>query len=260
MKFLVVASRRDPAGMNIYRQLLQFGKFDCYLCDKDILHNENLDLNKINNYDFIIFASKHQSESKEKTLSVHPIGNWREADYGGERKKVSLSSAILLKQTFQELNKNHQESSLKDFQITMEATHHGPLINKPSLFIEIGSTINEWQDLKAGYIISKTISNIIGKFKHNSYNEIAIAIGGPHYCPNFNKIQLNSNIAISHIIPSYSLPADEEMISEALNKTYEEDVDFILLDWKGLGNSFAREQLLQVLEKLNLRYKKTSDI
>ncbi|MEK6882551.1 MAG: D-aminoacyl-tRNA deacylase [Nanoarchaeota archaeon] len=260
MKFLVVAYRHDPAGMNIFRQLLQFGKIDTYLCDKPIVFTENLDLEKINKYDFIIFASKHQSESKEKTLSVHTIGNWREANYGGERKKVSLSSAILFKQTLQELNKNYQESSLRDFSVTMEATHHGPLIGKPSLFIEIGSTILEWENLKAGFVIAKTISNIIQNFKYNQYNEVAIAIGGPHYCPNFNKIQLKSNIAISHIISSYALPADELMIQEALSKTYEEDVEFILLDWKGLGNASARQQLIDVLEKMNLRFVKTSDI
>ncbi len=260
MKFLVVASRLDPAGMNIFRHLVQFGKFDTYLCDKPIVFTENLDLAKINKYDFIIFASKHQSASKEKTLSVHPIGNWREAEYGGERKKASLSSALILKQAFQLLNKNYQESSLKDFAVTMEATHHGPLISKPSFFIEIGSTISDWENLKAGFIVAKTISNIIETSKDNPYNEIAIAIGGPHYCPTFNKIQLNSNVAISHIIPSYVLPLDEVMIQDAIAKTVEEDIEFILLDWKGLGNATARQQLTDVLDKLNLRYVKTSDI
>ena len=88
---------------------------------------------------------------------------------------------------------------------------------------------------------------------------MAIGIGGPHYCPNFNKIQLNSNLALSHIIPQYILPLTEEMVKEALDKTQEE-VDFAVLDWKGLGNSEMRQQAIEVLDKLYVRYKRTSEV
>ena len=96
-------------------------------------------------------------------------------------------------------------------------------------------------------------------FKPNPYNEIAIAIGGPHYCPNFNKIQLRSNIAISHVIPQYAFPFTEEMIKEAISKT-DEEVDFVLLDWKGLGNSEQRQRILEILDKNYISYKRTSDV
>jgi D-tyrosyl-tRNA(Tyr) deacylase len=36
------------------------------LVDKEIIFTENLNLEKINQYDFIIFASKHQSEKPNK--------------------------------------------------------------------------------------------------------------------------------------------------------------------------------------------------
>ena len=270
-KYLIIASKKDKAGTNITTQLSQFrsnpvltsmnntSNFDFYLVDEEIIYTENLDLEKINKYDFIIFASKHKSEKKEKTLSVHAPGNWRSNDLGGEAGKICKTSALFQKQMFEKLNENSKKYNLDKYSVTLECTHHGPLINKPCIFIEIGATELEWTDRKAAFAVAKTISETIENFKENPYNEIAIGIGGPHYCPNFNKIQLNSNIAISHILPQYALPLKEEMIKEALEKTQEE-VDFVLLDWKGLGNSEQRKQILEILDKLYVQYKRTSEI
>ncbi|MBU1129420.1 MAG: hypothetical protein KJ949_02190 [Nanoarchaeota archaeon] len=271
-KFLIVASKQDKAGINITTELSQFRKnpvlsafasdkpnFDFYLVDKETIFTENLDLEKINKYDFVIFASKHESESKEKTLSLHAPGNWRTADYGGTSGKICRASALFQKKMFEVLNKNEEQYHLKDYKITLEATHHGPLINKPCLFIEIGSTENQWGDRKAGFVIATTIRDTLEQFKPNPYAEIAIAIGGPHYCPNFNKIQLNSNVAIAHVIPSYAIPITKEMIQQAMDNT-EEEIDFALLDWKGLGKAEQRQEVLKILDELYLDYKKTGEV
>ncbi|NMB66804.1 hypothetical protein GYA25_01980 [Candidatus Woesearchaeota archaeon] len=258
-RYLIVASKLDLAGINITTQLSQFGKFDFYLVDKEIIFTENLDLERINQYDFIIFASKHQSEKKSKTLSLHAPGNWRTADYGGVIGKTCKSSALFQKQLFEKINKISSEFNLKEYNVTLECTHHGPLINKPCVFVEIGSTETEWKDRKAGFVIAKSIYETMNEFKENPYNEIAIGIGGPHYCPNFNKIQLNSNIALSHIIPQYVFPLTEEMVREAIEKT-DEEVDLILIDWKGLGNSEQRRQIMEILDKFFLPKKRTSEI
>ena len=86
-KFLIVASKLDKAAINITTQLSQFGQFKFYLVEDQSIYTENLDLERINQFDFIIFASRHESEKKEKTLSVHAPGNWRLAEYGGEKKQ-----------------------------------------------------------------------------------------------------------------------------------------------------------------------------
>lgn len=270
-KYLVVASKKDLAGINITTQLSQFkenpilssmkddSSFDFYLVEDEIIFTENLDLEKINKYDFVIFASKHQSTKKEKTLSIHAPGNWRNAYFGGTSEKICLTSALFQKQMFEKLNENAKKYDLDKYRITLECTHHGPLIEKPCIFAEIGATELEWKDRRAGFVMAKTISEIIKEFKLNPYNEIAIAIGGPHYCPGFNKIQLNSNIAISHTIPQYNLPLTENMIKEALEKTQEE-VDFVIIDWKGMGTAEQRKQSLEILDKLYVSYKKTSEI
>jgi len=271
-KYLVVASKLDKAGINITTALSQFRQnpvissigdkpnFDFYLLEKEIIDDSGIDKEKINKYDFIIFASKHESSKKEKTLSVHSPGNWRDNQLGGEPGKVCPSSALFQKQLFENLNTIAKKYEMDSkYNVTLEATHHGPLIEKPCVFIEIGSTDTEWNDRKAAFVIAKTISETIENFKENPYNEFAIGIGGPHYCPNFNKVQLNSNVALAHIIPQYALPLKKEMVKEALEKT-DEEVDFALLDWKGLGNSEQRQQVLSILDELYLQYKRTSEI
>lgn len=270
-KYLVIASKKDMAGINITTQLSQFRQnpvissmsntpnFDFYLRDEEIISDKNIDHEKINKYDFVIFVSKHQSEQKIKSLSIHAPGNWGKSDFGGKERAICKTSAVFQKQLFGFLNKNAKEYKLRDYQITLECTHHGPLIEKPCIFIEIGSTETEWTDRRAGFIIAKTIRDIIENFKGNPYNEVAFGIGGPHYCPNFNKIQLNSNIAISHVIPQYVLPITTEMIKQAIEKT-EEEIDFALLDWKGITNAEERQRIIEILDKLYIRYKKTSQI
>ena len=179
---------------------------------------------------------------------------------GGASGKICKTSALFQKQTLQKLKSNARKNRLdKHYKITMEVTHHGPLINKPCFFIEIGSTETEWKDRRAGFVIAKTIAEIILEFKENPYSEIGIGIGGPHYCPNFTKLQLNSNVAFSHVIPQYAMPITEEMIREAWEKT-EEEVDFAVVDWKGLGVSEERKKVIAFLEKNNLPWKKTKDI
>jgi D-aminoacyl-tRNA deacylase len=270
-KYLIISSKLDKAGTNITTSLSQFrqnplmasmkknSSFDFYLIDTEIVNDLGIDKEKINKYDFIIFASKHKSSKGGKTLSIHAPGNWDNAEFGGMPQKVCRSSALFQKQLFEKLNFVAKEYKLKDYNITLECTHHGPLIEKPCVFIEIGSTDMEWNDRRAAFVIAKTISETIEIFKENPYNEVAIGIGGPHYCPNFNKIQLNSNIALSHIIPKYSLPLKKEMILQAIEKTKEE-VDFVILDYKGLGNSEQRKQVLEILEDNYLQWKKTGDI
>lgn len=259
-KFLIIASKKDKAGIGITTQLSQFGKFDFYLRDEDIVEDKNLDLEKISNYDFIIFASKHQSSKGDKSLTIHAPGNWNSADYGGVAGKVCPTSAQFMKQSFETLVEVAKEHNLdKKYALSLEVTHHGPLIEKPCMFIEIGSSEIEWGDRKAAFVIAKTIFKIMNNFKVNPYNEVAIGIGGPHYCQSFNKIQEKSNLALSHIIPQYVMPITEEMIKEAIEKT-EEDVDLAVIDWKGLGKSEERQKVLDILDKLYIRYKRTSEV
>jgi D-aminoacyl-tRNA deacylase len=263
MKFAILYSKKDEAGMNIADCLSRYflPQIPVLDLDEESIYNENIDekIPELRHVDFIIFATKHQSKEGTPSLSVHAPGNWRNADFGGKPGKLCSTSAQALKFLFQKLNENAKQSNYTD-RITLECTHHGPLINKPCCFIEIGSAEIQWKDKALGNIIAKTISDF-QNFKPEKSIKTAIGIGGPHYTPNFNKIQLSqaSGYAIGHIIPEYALPLTESMLQEAISKT-SEHVDMIILDWKGCGNSESRSKILEVIEKLGMKHERTERI
>jgi len=159
----------------------------------------------------------------------------------------------------EKLDKTMKEHKVTNYNLTLEVTHHGPLINKPCVFLEIGGSEIEWKDKRAAFIVAKALKESIDTFQGNPYREVGIGIGGPHYCPVFNKIQENSNVALSHIIPNYVQPITAEMINEALEKTIEE-VDFAVVDWKGLGTAEERDRVIKILEENYVEWRKTSEV
>lgn len=267
MRFAIAFSRKDTAGINIVSQIKKIAfipDIPIIELSKETIYSDDLDKHpELKEVDFLVFASKHKSEKNEKSLTLHAPGNFRSADFGGKPGKVCNTSAFVLKYLFQKLNENYEEAkinsnSIENYNITLECTHHGPLINKPCCFIEIGSSENEWKDENAGKVIAKTILSL-QKF-NNHYPWIScIGLGGPHYAPNFNKIQLSSNYAISHIIPEYQLPLTEAMLREAEEKT-QEQVQLILLDWKGLGNSEQKQTIIDLLNKLHFKHLRTGSV
>jgi len=267
MNFIVLYSKKDEAGINITEELKKYylPQIPIIELQKDSIFSENIDKDeRLKNFDFIIFATRHKSEKGGKTLSLHAPGNWRNADFGGKTGKVCPTNALVLKFLFQKLKYN-TEKEKSDYPVTLECTHHGPLIEKPCCFIELGSSEEQWKDKKAAAIIAKTISDLQGfeEWKENNKKQtkIAVGIGGPHYCPNFNKIQLseNSNIAFSHIIPEYCLPLNESMLKETIEKT-KENIDVFILDWKGCGKSEERQKVVELLDKFGLNHIRTEKV
>ena len=89
--------------------------------------------------------------------------------------------------------------------------------------------------------------------------ESVVGIGGPHYCPNFNKVQLGSKYAVGHVIPQYAFPVDKEMIREGVVKTNEK-VSKVIIDWKGCGKSSERDDLIRVLKEEGLEVLRSDKI
>jgi len=249
MKFKILASRKDPAAMNISAELEKLGTKPVYL-ETDSIHSENIDKQLFG--DIFIFISKHKSGQKSKTLTIHAPGNWKQADLGGQPGKVCLTASFFLKHLFLILNKLAEGSG---YQVSMEVTHHGPYMEKPCCFIEIGSSEEEWQDKNAAKIVAEAVKQAISTDIGIGWVS-AIGIGGPHYCPNFNKVQAASKYALGHIIPEYSLPLTPGMLKEAIDKTLPQP-ELAILDWKGLVGAEERKNILILLEQAGLKYIRT---
>ena len=267
MQTAIITSSKDPAGINIKNCLLELFNFKetsenfdnnpvyelnidnkvikLYTTEKDSIFCENLD--KKIEADLFIFATRHSAKAGIKTLCLHTPGNWDKAEFGGKEKQLCTAAPHLLKDAFLILNELGKDL---DYEKTLEVTHHGPFIEKPCFFIEIGSSEEQWKDKNAAEIIAKTIIKLL-RTEKKEY-KVAFGIGGPHYAAAFNKISIRTDIAIGHICPKYQLQnLDEEMILKAIEKTNEK-VDFIVLDWKGLGKE--KQRITELLKKLNIEY------
>ena len=269
MRFAIAYSRLNIAGKVIAEELKKLAftpQFPIIELHKETLYTDNLNSKnypELRDIDFIVFASTHRSEKGNPSLSLHAPGNWRGADSGGHTGKVCSTSSFVLKYLFMELNKNfveYKSNLTQDYEVTLEVTHHGPLIDLPCCFIELGSTEKQWNDREAAKIIAKTILSLENYPQTHPDHWIAsIGIGGPHYAPNFNKIQLNSEYAVGHIIPEYALPLTESMLTEAEEKT-QETIGEILIDWKGCGRSEQRQEMMNIIERMGIKHRRTGGI
>ncbi|MBN1503269.1 hypothetical protein JW930_07050 [Candidatus Woesearchaeota archaeon] len=248
MECAIIFSAIDNASMNIMRQLRFYKpEFKCYTINKDTVYAENLDRDI--DADILIFATRHESKARKPSLLIHSPGNFAKAELGGRDRQLCTAYPSLLKSMF--INLNRIGKSLSNFDITLEATHHGPYLKKPCMFIEIGSTPEEWSNEKAGKIIAETIIESLGKIEKKP---AAIGLGGPHYCPNFNKIMLQTEYALGHICPKYSLQhLDKNMLDQMIDRSIEH-IEVALLDWKGLGQE--KKRILGILENYELQVKK----
>lgn len=214
------------------------------------------------NVDYLIVASTHKSESNTKSLCVHVPGNWSKADLGGEKETLNICYASKMKTillNIYELAK--KRSMLNDWEITLEVDHHGPTppkINEktPIMFVEIGSSEEQWTNQEAISLIGDAIINSISD---NTIYPVVLGFGGGHYATKFNKFELNKNsFAISHILPKYSFDTFKEnsnkMFKQAIEKNVEK-IDKIIMDWKGL-KSEQRQLIIDLCEKHKIIWEK----
>ncbi len=214
--------------------------------------------------DLLIFASRHRSETERPAFLVHTTGNWGDkAEYGGNPYEISKTSAILLRAAYKSLTAQKSIKEMTDFAVDIEVTHHGPsTLEKPLVFMELGSSEKEWNIEKAGLTVAHAILHTCFKYPESlkkNHSEIGIGFGGTHYAPQFKKLLDTKNIAISYICPKYYIQdLTKEIIDMIITNTLE-PVDFFLIDWKGT-NSADKKHLMPLLEEYDIPIKKTKDL
>ncbi len=216
------------------------------------------------NPDYLIFASRHTSKSARPAFLVHTTGNWsRDADFGGEPQNLSKTSALLHKAGFISLTEQDFPPLLTEFSLDIEVTHHGPtILDKPLIFMELGSSKVEWKIDEAGMILTHAIFSTFQKYieyKEMGDQKVGLGFGGTHYAPNFHRLIINTNIAMSFICPKYFIQElNNDLILQMVNNTLEK-VDYFIIDWKGT-NSEDKKHLIPLLEEFNIPIKKTKDM
>ena len=199
MNIAIISSTKDKASVNIKENLInkfsfneseeQFDNSNIYEFAKNknnAINNKNIKLYTINseliftdnldkkiNSDIFVFISKHRAQEDRASLTCHAIGNFGKAEHGGKDNALCYSTPILLKKLFIELNNNAKEP----YEATLEATHHGPYMEKPVLFVELGSNEKYWDDGNGGFLVAKSLMGALGRFNgfvainNNTLNE-----------------------------------------------------------------------------------------
>ncbi|THU64014.1 hypothetical protein C4D60_Mb01t21960 [Musa balbisiana] len=190
--------------------------------------------------DEVIFLSRHTAVSNRPALTVHPIGvpHIREGEplpQGGRPcwagpPNPRVGPWLRLMKKIAEAN-----GLIPEFEITLEATHHGPVVNTPTMFLEIGILL--WKDLVLeegagtyGGSIRYTSKNYVydnidytlwgqniekglarTKISHikNNGDKVLLGIGGGHYVPRHMDIVWKDGVWVGHLLSGYSLPMED---------------------------------------------------
>ena len=269
---LLVASKKDTAAINIAEKLITNHGFkkgteniDENLVFMKKLSNGNtvkliyIDQDSISTQstvfpsalNLLIFLSRHKSLSGKPTLSVHTPGNLGKADLGGLPRTVSISTASAMKEALKAMKVAQEEKNL-GYEVSYECTHHGPSLNVPTMFVELGSSEKQWIDPEAAEAVAK---GTLAAVSSETVYPAVLGIGGPHYNMKFTRKVLETETAFGHIVPKYAIKElDSEVLQQCINKTVE-PVKKVMLDWKGISGP-DKNQLLRLLAETKLEIEK----
>jgi len=249
MTVLIVSSTEDPASTNIKKGLLKQSNWkdiDTFY-ENTVYRNSNMEdviIVTINDRKIrhemldkevegklgikpkqAIYISRHRSKTGEPTLTTHPIGNYGEAQFGGKTQVLSKSSPRLMTQLLRIIKKNAEQAKL-NHQVCFEVTHHGPYMDIPTLFAEVGSTEEEWKKQNPADIIAKSVLELLESYHYEedlpSDIPVLIGVGGGHYAPRFTDVVFKKKAAFGHMIPTYQIKAgniDDEMLEKTIQAT-----------------------------------------
>lgn len=107
---------------------------------------------------------------------------------------------------------------LPEFEVTLEATHHGPWTESPAMFVEIGSTEEYWNRGDAAATVASVFSQGLGlengggglglgfwdEETHRG-QKVLLGIGGGHYAPRHGDVVVKDGVWVGHLLSGYSL-------------------------------------------------------
>lgn len=237
MTILILVSRPDPASVNIRDALLdmerwtEVGSFEglpvrerpgFLMVETPRLHLEcDLIDRRLKagglRFDAILVASKHKAESGRPALTVHPIGNVGQADFGGMPGRLVPTAPVVMGRVLRRLV---VEARGLKHQVTFEATHHGPYLETPTAFVEIGTDERAWSDPDIGRRVARAML-AAGEPSVGDEAPTLVMVGGSHYAPRATDLVRQSKANVGHILPGHALEKGvrEEVVLDAIRGT-----------------------------------------
>ncbi len=161
--------------------------------------------------DVIIFMSRHSSESGRPALTVHPIGNYHENELGGRPRELVRSAPGYMTDALRRIS---ELNDMDGTQVCFEVTHHGPWVDRPTFFIEVGSDASHWGNKHAADILAHVLAA-----NPCSENPAVVGVGGGHYAPRFTEAALSLKADFGHMVPNYQIEGrDDEDVARILRE------------------------------------------
>lgn len=232
MRKIVVGSAHNMASQNLAKAL--DGRAEVDLLDSSIVELEGMDTSA----DLVIVASSHKSKSGTPSLTAHTPGNFGPAQMGGEPGKLAVNPALYVSEAvrkFAEFKENRP--ALSEYEVSLEVTHHGPSFNTPIVFVEVGSTEKQWQDMEA---IGAAADVIVHLLDSELEGKSIVGVGGTHYAPYFTRKCLEGH-NFGHLCPKYASDfLDKEMLTQMIEKT-RPGPEEVWIDWKGTPGGLRQD-------------------
>jgi len=240
---LLLASSADAASLNMHEAMLRLGGWskptatghgllrEHVTCPVHLLLIEELHVMADGidctheeaigcTVDEVLILSRHVSATEIPALTLHAIGIPGETPHGergqaGGRKGSVVPPSPRFASLFRSMLSLARSRELDEqFDLTLETTHHGPLLERPTLYIEIGSTGREWGSTRAAELWAEVISDNLGlsgnqPVKWVPGGDVMIGLGGGHYAPRHKAVLSDSELWVGHILANYALPFEE---------------------------------------------------
>ncbi len=308
MVTLLLASKADNASVNLHEAVISLGgwgtpeilphgllvrhstqpvhlllieKLHIYANRIDIIHEKET----AETVDEVLVLSRHAAKSGLPSLTVHAIGVPGEIPHGEEGfaggiKGIAVPPSPRFSAIYSALREESSRSELADeFEVSLETTHHGPVLTKPTLYLEIGSTESEWIRKDAAMLWAAVISRVLGLSDKSPEGEwfgegdVMIGLGGGHYAPRHSDIAIRSGLPFGHLLANYALIFDEEnkefptgpwrhSLFEAIEKTriaFPGGTIFAHLDRKSF-KAWQRNAIITELSSLDVEVRRGKEI
>lgn len=224
MDVQLLASREDIAGLNISRFINDNLQKRVKIVDQISIYSDDEISSGIPSASVIIYLSRHSARSLRPSFTVHPIGNFGAAEFGGSDSTLVNCNSFLIKRlllNIKELKASKEYETTFDYEISLEVTHHGPFSQPVVIFIEVGSSDAQWEDLEACRLIADAVNrtDFDNLTQDNDWISV-IGFGGNHYATKFTRYMLDSEYALGHICAKYAIQSlNKDMIRQMIMKT-----------------------------------------
>ena len=216
----VVVSRADRASQHIGEQLLALGSWteredgsrpdaegggtvyrtdgiELRTFDELHIHAEGL-ASAFDDPDRLFVASRHAGDTGP-LLTTHPTGNSGPAEHGGDDASFARADPDSLAALLDAFDGYAPDG----YGTAIECTHHGPTdIDVPSLFVELGSDDQQWDDPAGARAVARAIFDARERL---ATQRPFVGVGGGHYVPRFERIARETDWSPGHMLADWSL-------------------------------------------------------